>query len=114
MKVFVLLKSIKKRKIVEISAISEDGTKKFHTEIGERPHRLLTIKAFEEFGAFCTRECGMKDRTDEVYVINYTRELSGDLFDFDTFMFGQAWCTLKPCDSASNEIAPYIADLQGE
>ncbi|MCH5316252.1 MAG: hypothetical protein J1E81_10075 [Eubacterium sp.] len=114
MKVFVLFKSPDKRKIVKISAISEDRTKKFHAEIGEKPHRLLMIKAFEDFEKFCTSECGMKDKTDEVCIINYTRELAGDLFDFDTFMLGREWCTLKFCDGMPDETSQYISDLQGE
>lgn len=114
MKAFVFVKASNKRKITEISAISEDRTKKFRAEIGERPHRLLMIKAFEEFEKFCTSECGMKDASDEIYIISYTRELSGDLFDFDTFLLGRDWCTLKSCDSSANEISQYIADLQGE
>ena len=114
MKVFVLVKSPDKRKIVKISAISEDRTKKFNAEIGERPHRLLMIKAFEDFEKFCTSECGMKDKTDEVCIINYTRELSGDLFDFDTFMLGREWCITKSYDGSADEINQYIADLQGE
>lgn len=114
MKVFVLVNSINKRKITEISAISEDRTKKFRAKIGEHPHRLLMLKAFEDFEKFCTLECGMKDATDEVYIINYSRELSGDLFDFDTVLFGWDWCTPMSCDSSANEISQYIADLQGE
>ncbi len=111
MKVFVLLKTLNNGKIVEISAITEDGTKKFHVEIGEHPHRLLMLTAFEDFKEFCTQECGLKDATDEVCIINYTRELSGDLFDFDTFLLGMDWCTAKAADCAANE---YLADLQGE
>ncbi|MDE6618496.1 MAG: hypothetical protein K2K13_05685 [Clostridiales bacterium] len=114
MRVFVLVKSLDKRKITEISAISEDRTKKFHTEIGNHPHRLLMIKAFEDFERFCAQECGMKDATDEVCIINYTRELSGDLFDFDTFMLGRNWCTSKGLDSTANETKQYISALRGE
>lgn len=112
MRVFVLVKSLDKRKITEISAISEDRTKKFHAEIGDHPHRLLMIKAFEDFERFCAQECGLKDVADEVCIINYTRELSGDLFDFDTFMLGRNWCTLKGFNSAANETKQYISALQ--
>ena len=114
MKVFVLVESLDKRTITEISAISQDRAKKFRAKIGERPHRLILLKAFEDFEKFCTSECGMKDMTDEVCIINYTRELSGDFFDFDTFMLGRDWCTPKPCDGTTNETSQYIADLQGE
>ncbi len=113
MKVFVLVKSIDK-KIVRLSAISEDRTKKFHAEIGEHPRRLLMLQAFSDFEKFCTRECGMKDETDEVCVINYSRELLGDLFDFDTFLLGRDWCKPKGLDDTANETKLYIADLQGE
>lgn len=114
MKVYVLLKSTDKRTITDISAISEDRSKKFNAKIGEHPHRLLMLKAFEDFEKFCMSECGMKDVIDEVNIINHTRELSGDLFDFDTFVLGRDWCTPKSCDSSANEISQYIADLQGE
>lgn len=55
----------------------------------------------------------MKDTTDEVCIINYTRELSGDLFDFDTFVLGRNWCTSKGFDSTANETKRYISTLRG-
>ena len=111
MKVYVYLKTIEQKKIVNISAISEDRTKKFCEDIGNRPHRLLMLKVFDDFEKFCTQECGMKDKSDEIIVVNYMRMFSGDLFDFDTFLFGCAWCIVKAEDSTAKA---YLTDLQGE